>query len=79
MQRTAACDPFISELLVRDDAVRKAWVDAAPSTHLWKVRLPPEIGPGAHPVTVRAIDEYGRRHLAHAVLEVADKHPSPGM
>ena len=78
MQRTAACDPFISELLVRDDAVRKAWVDAAPSTHLWKVRVPPGIGPGAHRVTVRAIDEYGRRHLAHAVLEVADKHPSPG-
>jgi hypothetical protein len=52
MQRTAACDPFISELLVRDDAVRKAWVDAAPSTHLWKVRLPPGIGPGVSTTAV---------------------------
>jgi len=71
MQRTAVQDPFVAELLARQGAVRKPWVEAVPSTHLWSARLPAGLAPGAHRLTVTAIDEYGRRHVAHAVLEVA--------
>jgi hypothetical protein len=71
MTRSATGDPFIAELLARPGAVRKPWVEAVPSTHLWTARLPAGLAAGAHRVTVRAVDEYGRQHVAHTVLEVA--------
>lgn len=76
MARIAACDPYMHQLLVRDDAVRKPWVEPVPSTHLWRARLPAGLSPGAHGVAVYAVDEYGRRHTGHAVLEVCPQQPS---
>lgn len=70
MQRVAARDPFVDQLLSRHDAVRKPWVEPVQSTHLWRTPLPGGLSPGAHGLEVRAIDEYGRRHLAHIVIEV---------
>lgn len=70
MQRVAARDPFVDELLSRHDAVRKPWVEPVQSTHLWRMPLPGGLSPGAHCLEVQAIDEYGRRHLAHIVIEV---------
>ena len=52
-------------------AVRKPWVEAAPSTHLWKTPVPAGLKAGAYSVSVRAVDEYGRQHVAHTVLEIA--------
>lgn len=70
MQRVAARDPFVDQLLARHDAVRKPWVEPVHSTHLWRARLPGGLPLGAHGMTVQAVDEYGRRHFAHAVIEV---------
>jgi hypothetical protein len=68
----AACvpDPLIVELFARN-APRKAWVEATASSHIWKAALPSTLPPGAHMLLARAWDEYGREHLARAVLEVA--------
>lgn len=77
MHRTLTRDPLINELLARQGAVRKPWVEAAPSTHLWKTAVPPGLKAGAYRVRVRAVDEYGRLHVAHAVLEVAATQASP--
>jgi hypothetical protein len=71
MHRTFARDPLIDELFARRGAVRKSWVEAAASSHLWKTPVPPGIKPGAYSVKVRAVDEYGRQHVAHIVLEIA--------
>jgi calcineurin-like phosphoesterase family protein len=79
MRRSTVRDPFIAALLGAKSAVRKPWVEAMPSTHCWNARLPRALAPGAHRVTVRAIDEYGRLHVAHTVLEVAAAKSSPAI
>ena len=71
MHRTVTRDPLINELFARQGAGRKPWVEAAPSTHLWKTPVPAGLKAGAYSVRVRAVDEYGRLHIAHTVLEVA--------
>jgi hypothetical protein len=76
MERVAARDPFMDQLLARHDAIRKPWVEPVHSTHLWRARLPRGLLPGAHGVAVQAVDEYGRRHIAHAVLEVGTRQTS---
>lgn len=70
MQRTDMRDPFIVEIFEREAAHRKSWVEAVRSSHLWSAALPAGLPPGAHPVIVRAIDEYGRQHVAHAIVEI---------
>jgi hypothetical protein len=71
MQRAFAQDPSINELFARPGAVRKPWVEATSSTHLWKTPVPVCLKAGAYSVRVRAVDEYGRQHVAHTVLEIA--------
>jgi hypothetical protein len=71
MERVARRDPLATELLTRPDAVRKAWVEAVPSTHVWSMRVPGALRPGANRATIRATDEYGRHHVAHAILEIS--------
>jgi C terminal of Calcineurin-like phosphoesterase/Calcineurin-like phosphoesterase len=70
MQRTATYDPYVAKLFERHVATQKSWVRALPSSHLWKAPLPANLEPGAHRVTVRAIDEYERALVGHIVLEV---------
>jgi hypothetical protein len=70
MQWVSARDPFVVAQLQRTGAVRKPWVKPVSSSHLWTVPLPAGLTPGAHRVTVRAADEYGRQHTAHIILEV---------
>jgi hypothetical protein len=62
-------DPLMAELLA-GDTPRKGWVTATPCAHLWQAALPAGLAPGAHVLEVRAVDEYGREHLARTVLEV---------
>ena len=76
MERVSARDPFMDQLLARHDAVRKPWVEPVHSTHLWRVRLPGGLSPGAHGVVVQAVDEYGRRHISRAVIEVVARQAS---
>ena len=74
MQRTAAADPFVAELFSRPSSMQKPWVRPVPSSHLWRAPICPDLGPGAHRLTVRATDEYGREIVAHMVIEVAPNH-----
>ena len=77
MRRTAMRDPYVAQLFARSAAVQKPWVQAVPSSHVWKAPLPADLVPGAHRVTVRASDEYGREHVAHLVLEVGPRGETP--
>ncbi len=63
-------DPFVEQVYVRNAAVKKPWVKAMPSTHIWTARLPADLPPGAHRVTVTAVDEYGRTLSEAIALEV---------
>lgn len=69
MRAASIPDRLIQELFMRD-APRKAWVQAGASSHIWKASLPSALAPGAHALVVRAWDEYGREHVARAILEV---------
>ncbi|MDR3463013.1 MAG: hypothetical protein P4L76_11940 [Beijerinckiaceae bacterium] len=41
-----------------------------PSSHIWSVKLPAGLRPGAYALKVKAVDEYGREHRDGMVLEV---------
>ena len=69
MERVAQADPFIEELYARG-VDKKTWVQASASSHLWRARLPQDLGAGVHVLEVRARDEFGRTHRGHRVLEV---------
>jgi hypothetical protein len=70
MQRVVRPDPFVEEEFARNEATKKPWVKAEPSSHIWAARLPAELEPGTHRVAVHVIDEYGRKHRDHLVLEL---------
>jgi 3',5'-cyclic AMP phosphodiesterase CpdA len=70
MTKDVRPDPFIEELYGRNASSIKPWVKAEPSSHIWIARLPHVLAPGATAVKVRAVDEYGREHFDHLVLEV---------
>lgn len=70
MARTRRPDPFVTDLYARYPAARKSWVKAEPSSHVRAARLPADLAPGAHRVSVEGRDEYGRPIRSCAVLEV---------
>jgi hypothetical protein len=70
LTRTLRVDPFIDELFARNRDVVKSWVSAEESTHVWTGRLPADLAPGAHTLSVTAVDEYGQTHAGRKVLEV---------
>ena len=70
MTRDARPDPLASELYARNEATKKPWVKAENSSHIWTARLPSNLEPGSHTLTVTVQDEYGRPFLEHAVVEV---------
>jgi hypothetical protein len=53
--------------------MQKPWVQAVPSSHVWKAPLPARLEAGAHRVTVRVHDEYGRESVTHMLLEVGPR------
>ncbi|MFI5016195.1 MAG: calcineurin-like phosphoesterase C-terminal domain-containing protein, partial [Hyphomicrobiales bacterium] len=63
-------DPFVQEVFARNQATKKPWVKAEPSSHIWVARLPADLESGTHCIKVRAVDEYGREHRDSLVLEV---------
>ena len=70
MQRVARPDPFVEEVFARNEATKKPWVKAEPSSHIWSARLPGDLEAGTHCIAVRVIDEYGREHRDHLVVEL---------
>ena len=78
MLRVDAIDPFVQEQFARHVATRKSWVEPIASSHLWRADLPDDLGPGTYTVSVEVVDEFGRRHHGHRVLEVAGSSAPPG-
>jgi hypothetical protein len=70
MQRERRIGPFVREVYARNRASKKPWVEAQPCSHLWAARLPADLEARAHCIEVRVVDEYGREHRDHLVLEV---------
>ncbi|MBV8616991.1 MAG: calcineurin-like phosphoesterase family protein, partial [Acetobacteraceae bacterium] len=70
MRRVTRRDPFVDEVYARNADTKKPWVSSAASTHVWQAALPAGLQAGAHRITVRATDEYGREHTAWMILEV---------
>ena len=70
MERVRRPDPFVEEVFARNEATKKPWVKAEPSSHIWSARLPADLEAGTHCVAVRVIDEYGREHGDHLIVEL---------
>lgn len=75
MRRVRRPDPFVEQIYARNAATKKPWVKAEPSTHIWTLRLPSDLGPGTHRALVEVVDEYGRSHADAMLIEVVDADP----
>jgi hypothetical protein len=76
MYRETRLDPFVQELFSRNEATKKPWVKAERSSHIWVARLPSDLEAGTHCLHVHVIDEYGREHRDHLVMEVTGTQPA---
>ena len=70
MQRTSRKDLLVNEMWARNPEGKKIWVNAAPSSHLFEADLPDDLTQGVYTLSVRAVDEFGRTHHAHSILEI---------
>ena len=70
MARQARVDPFVAELYDRNEATKKPWVKAVPSSHVFVAKLPRGLAPGSYPLVVEAVNEYGQPISARLALEV---------
>ncbi len=70
MTQESRPDPFVQEVFSRSPETVKVWVKAEKSSHVWSARLPDDLAPGAWPVIVEAIGEYGQPMSGRLVLEV---------
>jgi 3',5'-cyclic AMP phosphodiesterase CpdA len=70
MERVVRPDPFVEEVFARNEATKKPWVKAEPSSHIWSARLPADLEAGTHCIAVRALDDYGREHRDHLIVEL---------
>ncbi len=70
MTRDSRPDPFAQEVFSRHAETVKFWVKADKSSHVWTARLPDDLKPGAYPVIVEAVGEYGQAMNGRLVLEV---------
>jgi 3',5'-cyclic AMP phosphodiesterase CpdA len=77
MQRVRRRDPFVEEVFARNEATKTPWVKAEPSSHIFSARLPGDLETGTHCVAVRAVDEYGREHRDHLIVEVTGGEEAP--
>ncbi len=78
MQRVRRPDPFVEQVFARNEDTKKPWVKAEPSSHVFTARLPGDLEPGTHCVAVRAIDEYGREHRDHLIVEITGGEDARG-
>jgi len=78
MTRRALPDPHVEELFARHADAIKPWVEPVASSHLWVADLPDDLAPGTWTLTVEAVDEFGRAHHAHRILEVTGSSARAG-
>jgi hypothetical protein len=70
MIRKRMPDPFVEDVFDRNEAVKKPWIKAEPSSHIWVARLPATLTAGTHRVVVTAVNEYGDTVSGAMALEV---------
>jgi hypothetical protein len=70
MTRKVMADPFVEDVFARNEPMKKPWIHAEPSSHMWTARLPTDLGVGAHRVVVEATNEYGDVVAGRLALEV---------
>lgn len=70
MARKRRPDPFVEEVFDRNEAVKKPWIKAEPSSHVWVARLPAGLPAGTHRLIVTAVTEYGDTVSATTALEI---------
>ena len=70
MVRRRMPDPFVEDVFVRNEPVKKPWIKAEPSSHVWVARLPATLPAGTHRLTVTAVTEYGDTVSATTALEI---------
>lgn len=70
MQRVERKDLLVNELLLRNADSKKSWVNANPSSHIFELDLPDALPVGVHTISIRAVDEFGRTHHGHSILEI---------
>ena len=63
-------DPFVEDVFTRNEAVKKPWIKAEVSSHVWTARLPATLPAGTHRLKVMAVTEYGDRVSGTVALEV---------
>jgi hypothetical protein len=77
MTRVVRPDPFVHEVFARNEVTKKPWVKAEPCSHIFAARLPADLEVGTHSIAVRALDEYGREHRDHLIVEVTGAEDPP--
>lgn len=70
MTRKRMPDPFVEDVFDRNEGVKKPWIKAEMSSHIWVARLPATLSPGTHRLTVTAVTEYGDTVTGTTALEV---------
>jgi len=71
MQRVARPDPHVARVFAEHADLKKPWMRAVSSSHIWRARLPSNLRPGAYCAAVEAENDYGRKLSTHLVFEVA--------
>lgn len=77
LERVLAPDPFVAEVFTRNRDTKKGFVEAIPSSHLFRADLPDDLGAGVYTVTVRAVDDFGQVHHGHSILEISGSSAIP--
>jgi len=70
MKLTRRNDLLINEMWAKRPEEKKSFVQVAPSSHLFEADLPDDLEVGVYTLSVRAVDEFGRTHHAHSILEI---------
>ena len=73
MQRVLRADPYMVEVFARNEATKKSWLQASPSSHIFTADLPDDLEAGVYTLSVRARDEFGQEHHGHTILEITGR------
>lgn len=70
MENVLRNDPFMERLAQRFAGTDDRFSGPQPSSHIWELVLPADLGPGLHTVRVRSEDEFGQNASAAFSFEV---------